>query len=128
MVWKGIDVNTKSKRWIGRWLIVSAVLHTLYALVVFNAPLMEIVQAGLFDAINRDPVRSRAVWFVFFGFCAALAGIAADALENARIDLPRPFGIGLLLIAILGVVLMPRSGLWLLFPPALAAILGAVNS
>jgi hypothetical protein len=56
-------------------------------------------------------------WFVFFGFVLAVAGHALDALE-ARGAVPRG----------LGVALMPASGLWLLFPPALSVVRGDVGA
>ena len=110
-------------RWIGRWLIAVAVLHTLFALVVFKAPLAQIVEAGVFDTVGRDPLRGAVVWFVLFGAMSLLLGLAIDAMEKAKLRLPSAIGICLLLLAIIGVVLMPSSGFWLLFPPALYTVL-----
>lgn len=109
-------------RWIGRWLIAVSALHTLFALVVFQSPLADIWKAGGFDAVGRDPARGAVVWFVLFGAAVLLFGLAVDVLEKAKIQLPVAIGLCLLLLAMIGVCLMPRSGFWLLFPPAMFAL------
>lgn len=113
-------------RWIGRWLIAVSALHTLFALVVFQSPLADIWKAGVFDAVGRDPARGAVVWFVLFGAAVLLFGLAVDVLEKAKIQLPVVIGLCLLLLAVIGVCLMPRSGFWLLFPPAVFALFRAL--
>lgn len=114
-------------RWMGRWLIGVAALHTLFALVVFRPQLTEIVGAGVFDSVGQDAMRAAVVWFVLCGATLLLLGLVVDALEKAAIRIPALVGVCLLLLTGLGVVLMPRSGFWLLFPPALFVIYRAVT-
>lgn len=109
-------------RWIGRWILGVALLHTLFAIVVFKNTLLEIAAAGVFNSVGQDPMRGAVVWFVLFGAVIALLGFTVDALEKAQITLPASVVIGMLLLALLGVVLMPESGFWLLFVPGLAAL------
>lgn len=52
-----------------------------------------------------------------------ICGLAVSALEQARDTLPGALGWSLLVLALLGVLLMPASGFWLAFPPALAVLL-----
>ena len=45
-----------------------------------------------------------------------------SALERGSAVMPRSLGWSLLTLSILGVVLMPSSGFWLAFPPAIALL------
>jgi len=112
------------RRWKGPWLLAVAALHTAYALVVFAEPLREIVRRGVWASVRRDPVLGAAVWFVLFGILFALLAWAVLQLERhggpAAEATLRPLGFGLLALALLGAVLMPPSGFWLVLPPALA--------
>jgi hypothetical protein len=112
------------KHWIGRWLIGVSAIHTLFALVVFNKVLGSVVQRGVFDTVGTDPMVGAVVWFVLFGAALFICGLAVSALEHALHGaLPRSLGWTLLALALLGVVLMPASGFWLAFPPAVAVLL-----
>lgn len=111
------------KRWIGRWIMGVAVVHTLFAGVVFMPVLRSIVERGVFDAVGPDPMRGAVAWFVLFGVVLFLAGQAIDALEAASRPVPRALGVGLFALAGLGIVLMPASGFWLALPPAVALLL-----
>ncbi|MDP3500394.1 MAG: DUF6463 family protein [Myxococcales bacterium] len=110
-------------RWRGRWTMGVAAIHTVFAAVVFRQPLGELVSRGLVDTVGEDALLNAVAWFVFFGFVLAVAGQAIDALE-ARGAAPRGLGVGLLAMTVLGVALMPASGLWLLLPPALSLVRG----
>jgi hypothetical protein len=111
------------KPWIGAWLIAVAALHTVFALVVFGDPLRGLLARGLFDAIGGDLRSAVAAWFLLFGLLLFVFGLAVAALERAGGPLPASLGWSLLGLALLGVVLMPASGFWLAFPPAIAILL-----
>lgn len=112
------------KHWIGPWLIATAVLHTGYAAVKHGPALREIAERGYFKAVAGDAQRGLAVWFVLFGAGLLLLGLAVLALEQQpAVPMLRPIGAGLLLVALAGVTLMPASGFWLAFPPAIALLL-----
>ena len=111
------------KIWIGRWLIGVAILHTLFAIVVFNKILFNIMQHGVFNTVGSDPMTGAAVWFLLFGAVLALMGMAIHSLEkNGNLTSARAIGIGTLLMTILGIVLMPASGFWLALPAAIGLI------
>lgn len=110
------------RRWVGRWLIVVSVIHTLFALVVFGRVLRSLVERGLFNTVGKDPQVAAVAWFVLFGVVLFIAGLAVDALEAARVPLPRSLGWSLLALVALGLVLMPASGFWLALPPAVALL------
>ena len=112
------------KHWIGPWLIAIAVLHTGYAVVKHGPGLREIAARGFISGIGGDAQRGLAAWFVLFGALVLLLGLAVLALEQQpSAPMLRPIGAGLLLMGVAGVALMPASGFWLLFPPALALLL-----
>jgi hypothetical protein len=108
------------KHWIGRWLIALAIIHTVFAVVVFGNVLASIIQRGVFNTVGKDPTTGAVVWFVLFGVALFICGLAVSALERSNSSLPRSLGWSLMALIALGVVLMPASGFWLAIPPAIA--------
>ncbi|QPF76836.1 hypothetical protein G8A07_26625 [Roseateles sp. DAIF2] len=98
-------------------MLAVAALHTLFGLLVFAGPLRQLLRLGLFNAVGADPLLGAVTWFLLFGAPLALLGQALTLLER-RVDAPalRPLGWGLLALGLLGIVLMPASGFWLLLP------------
>jgi hypothetical protein len=111
-------------RWIGRWLIGVGAIHTLFGVVAFRAPLRALLDAGIVNALSaREPMRNLAFWFLVAGVMIALVGTVVDALEQAtRGTVPKVVGWTLLLTALVGIVLAPASGFWLLLPAAVGAL------
>ena len=111
------------KHWIGRWLIGVAIIHTLFAVVAFGKVLLSVVQRGVFNTVGTDPMVGAVVWFVLFGAVLFICGLAVSALERSSPNpLPKSLGWCLLALATLGVILMPASGFWLAFPPAIGVL------
>lgn len=108
-------------RWRGRWLLGVAAIHTLFALVVFREPLLQLVSRGLVNAVGHDPMSNAVTWFVLFGAAMAMLGQAVDAAEQ-RGQVPGSLGVSVLALTLVGVVLMPASGFWLLLPPGLSLV------
>lgn len=113
------------KQWIGKWMMVVAVLHMMFGLVVFGKLLAAVIlQHGIVNSIGADPRAMLGAWFLLFGPMLFIAGLAVAALERgSRESVPKSLGWSLLLLAVIGVVLMPMSGFWLIFPAALAVLL-----
>lgn len=104
-------------RWIGRSLIAVAVIHSAFALIAFRPTLADIVRRGVWNSVGEDPLRGAVAWFVLFGAVLLLFGIAIDALERSEAIRSAPsLAWGLLVLAVLGTVLMPVSGFWLVWP------------
>lgn len=112
------------KHWLGLWLIAVAVLHTLLAFVFFGRPLRRMAELGAWNSVARDPQLATPSWFILFGVLLLACGVILRALERATAgEVPAPAGWVLLSLATLGVVVMPASGFWLAYPPALAILL-----
>lgn len=112
------------KHWIGRWLIAVSVIHTAFAFFVFHSVLLSIVQRGVFNTVDNDPMTAAVAWFFLFGVVLFICGLAVSALEQSSANrIPKTLGWSLLALCTLGVILMPESGFWLVFPPALAILL-----
>lgn len=111
------------KQWIGRWLVGVSVLHMLFAIATFRGVYSAMFDRGFVNAVGGDPLSSAAVWFFLFGPALFLCGIAVSALERSSRPVPKLLGWGLLLLAVLGIALMPASGFWLVLPPAVAILL-----
>jgi len=59
------------------------------------------------------------VWFLLFGFLLIYSGAVLDRLERSGGKLSRVLALGLGGLCAVGVLLMPASGFWLGFIPAL---------
>lgn len=112
------------KHWTGRWLIAVSLIHTAFAIAVFSNVLSSILERGVFNTVGEDPMTGAVVWFVLFGVALFICGLAVSALEQSSTHpLPKSLGWSLLVLAALGVILMPASGFWLAIPPAVAILL-----
>ena len=111
------------KRWLGRWIIVVSVIHTIYAPLTYGDVLASMLAQGVFNTVGSDPVRAEAAWFVLCGAAFLIIGLAVDHVEQAgSAGAPKSIGWSLLLFGVLGAVLMPDGGFWLFLPPALAVL------
>lgn len=116
------------KKCVGRWLIGVSAIHTVFAIAVFGSVLASIVERGVFNTVGADPMTGAVVWFALFGAMLFVCGLAIAALEEASSgQIPRSIGWSLLVMAVVGVVLMPASGFWLVFPPAVAVLVRKSN-
>lgn len=111
------------KYWIGKWIVTVSIVHTIFAVVVFPEVIWQIFLDGVFDSIGVDPLRGAVAWFLLFGFVLFGLGLAINTIEEmSNGDVPASIGFSLLFVILLGIVLMPISGFWLVLPPALIVI------
>ena len=114
--------------WIGLWLIGTSIIHTLFEVVVHGNVLLSVVQRGMFNTVGTDPMVRAEVWSLLFGLVVFITGLAVSALERSSSGvLPKSLGWSMLALATFGVVLMPASGFWLAFPPAIAVLVRRSN-
>lgn len=109
------------KKWIGKWVMFVALGHTAVAIAFFGSAYRELLGRGLYNTVN-SATAGLAVWFALFGAVLFIVGMLVSALESRQVAVPKTVGVALLLLTVLGVVLMPVSGFWLMLP-AIAAIL-----
>jgi hypothetical protein len=111
--------------WIGRWTIFVAAGHTVIGLLAGWNVVGGVIQRGVFNAVGGDPKTGFIVWFLLCGAVLALLGMAITAIERSgQLALARPLGFGILALTTLGVVLMPVSGFWLMFPVVVGLLRG----
>jgi Family of unknown function (DUF6463) len=80
--------------------------------------LAEIASEGMFGSVEPDLWRMLLFWFLFFGFAIMILGFSLHRTERARHPLPRALAWQLGGLALLGGVLIPASGFWLVLPVA----------
>jgi hypothetical protein len=105
------------KAWIGKSLIGIGIIHSLFGFAVFSAIISVLISEGLFNTVNSQPDRERVFWFLFTGFAWIIVGILIDWLEINSSRLPSFLGWAFLAMTVIGVFIMPISGIWLFFGP-----------
>lgn len=115
----------------GYWLIGVGVLHALLTGWQFADPLMDMVQAGWFNAVTPYPLapydREDALWCMMMTPFLLLTGRLCCWAQTNSVPLPAFPGWVLLLAAVVGITLEPISGFWLLIPPALLILANSYN-
>ncbi len=100
------------------FLIATGILHTVVGLIVGFEVLSSMVQEGLFNTTQLKFDREAIYWFLFSGFAIILGGLLIHELNH----IPKSFSWSLLLLSLLGVFIMPVTGLWLVIPQAIYMI------
>jgi|SRR5215470_4942715 len=102
-------------RQAGRLLKLTAFGHALIGVVLFRAPLADIVGAGVLNTVAWQLDRQAAFWFLLFSpICYALGQIVDRAIERRDSRLLAIVGWHLLGVGVAGAALMPVSGFWLI--------------
>jgi len=110
------------KQWIGRSIVVIGILHTIVGLIGLRSILAVLLNEGIVNTVNQQPEREMAFWCLFFGFLVIVFGGLIDWCEAQEVKLPLFLGWGLLTIAVMGAMIMPISGFWLLIIPSIGVI------
>lgn len=111
------------KNWIGTSLIGIGTVHTVLGLVFFQPTLAELWAEGLFNTVNQQPMREACFWFLFGGVMMVILGAFIRWVEKLGHPLPLHFGWMLFALAAAVVFIMPISGGWLMFVPAIGIFL-----
>ncbi len=100
-------------------LVALGVLHVIFGLFRFKAPLREVVSEGFFDRFKMNDTRRLAFWFILVGPLLMLIGqLAVRAVRIGETGMVLTIGLYLFAGAVIGVLAAPKSPLWALFPPA----------
>ena len=109
-------------RFTGPVVALTGIGHAVVGLVLFNAPLTAILDAGFFNTIqppsyvaNPHFDRIAAFWFLIFSPVLVLLGQLTSRAVRRR-DTHTLYAIGwyLLAIGVVGVAVLPVSGNWVL--------------
>ena len=85
--------------------------------------LAEIVRSGFVNTINNEMDRNAIFWFLFSGFMMMILGkLMQDFIKESQKPLPVSLGYYLLAITVIGCLMMPVSGFWLVLPQAIVII------
>jgi len=113
----------RRSRWIGRAITGVGMLHSVYALIDHDAAFRAMVQDGLVGAVEGHPDRTEAFWFLISGLLTICVGSLVHQLETVSVQVPTPFALGFLLLAVLAIVAVPTGGAWLLLIPAVGVMM-----
>lgn len=119
LVFSKIYLGDILKNWIGKWVIFVALGHSVMASILFGKTYRDMVINGLYNSVNSEKI-GLAVWFFLFGLILFVVGMVISVIEKNGLQISKSIGVALLLPTIIGVVLMPVSGFWLMFPAILA--------
>lgn len=100
----------------GPLLIAIGVLDLLYVLAFYARQLSSIAGDGFFGAVESDPAqlgREVAFWHLTFGLTVLILGALVRWAQARTGTLPAFLGWSLLALGLLGSILVPVSGFWL---------------
>ena len=107
-------------------MMVVGVIHTLFGLLFMRSTLVILWNERLLNTVNGQPPREATFWFLYAGFLLFLVGSLIHRLEIDGLAAPPLFVWSLLAITVSGVLVMPISGLWLLFVPLVGLLVRMV--
>jgi hypothetical protein len=111
------------KAWIGKSVLVIGILHSIFGFVVFRGILGDLVGEGLFNTVDIQPDRNAAFWFLFGGFALLIIGGLIDWAEKKKLALPSFLKWSFAVLTVVGCVIMPKSGFWMLIIPTVGLFL-----
>ena len=111
-------------RLAGWWWIAVSVIHALVCVIQYFEQWSAIASNGWFNVIAPDPTapiydREDAFWCTFLTPLIFLIGELCLWADRKQIVFPISVGIILIGMMIIGVFLIPVSGIWLALPPSI---------
>lgn len=117
----------KMKLWKGYWVMATAIIHTIFGLIVFRDNWLIIFQNGFVNSINSTST-AIAFWFFIVGQVLFMLGSCILQIEQQGKACSKVISYNLGAMALIGAFVMPVSGIWLLFPPTIGLILDSNKS
>ena len=110
-------------KYSGIFLIVTGIIHTIFAIALGKEAFMKIINEGLYNFTAMDCMRELAIWFFVCGIIIILLGqVLHYYIKKEQKPAPQSFGYSLLVFTIFGCIVEPGSGFWLFLPQALIII------
>ena len=111
------------KAWISKWLIFVSIGHTIVGIMMFRTVYMEMISQGLVATVNSEKT-ALAAWFLLFGFLLFITSILISIIEkHDTLEIPNSIAALLFILTTIGVILMPVSGFWLVYPAVMAIVI-----
>jgi hypothetical protein len=104
---------------------MTSVIHVLVGIWLYAEPLKNIAQSGFFNAVDPFCDRNTAFWFLMVVPLLFAIGQLCCWAQIQGITLPIFLGWCLLVTSLVGIVLIPISGFWLLIPPSVLIIIAS---
>ncbi len=109
--------------WIGKWFFAVGVIHSLFGFLFMRSTLGVLWSEGMLNTVNGQPPREAVFWFLYTGFLLLMLGVLIDQVERRSLAIPWFVPWGFAVLTVVGIVVMPISGIWLLVPPAAGMLL-----
>jgi hypothetical protein len=109
--------------WIGKWLFGVGVIHLSFGLSFMHDTLALLWSEGLWNTVNGQPPREAVFWFLCTGVVLLIVGVLVNQVECEGIGIPRFVTWTFAGLVMVGVVVMPISGIWLLIPPVVGMMI-----
>eukprot|EP00389_Voromonas_pontica_P004243 GDKH01006320.1.p1 GENE.GDKH01006320.1~~GDKH01006320.1.p1 ORF type:complete len:133 (+),score=11.81 GDKH01006320.1:150-548(+) len=112
---------------VGWWWVVVSLFHAAAGISIYWTQWTAIVGDGWFNAVSASGEaahfdRRSAFWFMYPAPIGVAIGVLAMWAERRKVRLPTAFWAILLVTDLVGLTLLPKSGLWLLLPPLVASV------
>lgn len=110
-------------KYSGTLLVITGVIHTLYAFFLGKDAFAEIINDGLINVTGEILSRAFALWFLVCGIILILWGQTLQYyIKKEQKPAPLFLGYCILVFAVVGCIVEPISGFWLFLPQALVII------
>lgn len=110
-------------KYSGTFLVITGVIHTLYALFLGKDAFAEIINDGVINVTGEILSRAFALWFLVCGIILILWGQTLQFyIKKEQKPAPMSLGYCILVFAVVGCIVEPISGFWLFLPQALVII------
>ena len=103
--------------WKGKWVFAVGVIHSLFGVAFMKTTLAVLWSERLFNTVNGQPTREAVFWFLYSGSLLLIIGVLIDQTERHRLAVPWFVVWAFVLLTVVGLIVMPISGIWLLLPP-----------
>lgn len=111
------------KTWISKWLIFVAAGHTAFGVMFFGNTYVEMFSKGLIGSVNSEGTAA-AAWFMLFGFLLFILSLLIAVIEkHETLEVPNLIATSLFTLTTIGVILIPASGFWLVYPAVVGIVL-----
>ena len=118
-----MNENMKLWKYSGTFLVITGIIHTVYALLLGKEDFTDMIKDGLINSTDDSYSRAFSLWFLVCGIILILWGLTLQYyIRKEQKPAPLFLGYFILLFTIIGCIVEPISGFWLFLPQALIII------